>query len=461
VESAFRALPAVERVLQEIRARPGGEVYPHALAVEAIRLTLEGARSAIASGQEPPSLETICAQAVQRLRTWLEPTLRPAINASGVILHTNLGRAPLSRAALEAVRRVAEGYCNLEYDLAAGRRGSRHEHTRALLCRLTGAESALAVNNNASAVLLALTALARGREVIVSRGQAVEIGGGFRIPEVLRQSGAQLVEVGTTNRTYLRDYEAAITPQTAALLRVHRSNFAMVGFVEDVPLPDLVALGHRYGLIVIDDLGSGTLLDTACFGLAHEPMVGESVAAGADLVCFSGDKLLGGPQAGLIVGRAEWINRMERHPLARAVRLDKMTLAALEATLLHYLREEALEKIPIWRMIAEPPEKVRRRARRWQRVLTAAGLPAAVVPTETAVGGGSLPGQTLPTWALQLECEGPVEAAARRLREGEPPIIARIEGDRLLLDPRTVLPEQEALLLREVIARLSSKARPI
>lgn len=455
MESAFRALPAVDRVLQELRTLPEAGAYPHALTVEAIRLTLDDARRAIAAGEVIPSLAELCNRAMARLRTWLEPTLRPAINASGVILHTNLGRAPLSRAALEAVRRVGEGYCNLEYDLEAGRRGSRHEHARRLLCRLTGAESALAVNNNASAVLLALSALARGREVIVSRGQAVEIGGGFRIPEVLQQSGAQLVEVGTTNRTYLRDYEAAITPQTAALLRVHRSNFALIGFVEDVALADLVALAHRHGLIVIDDLGSGTLLDTARFGLAHEPTVTESVQAGADVVCFSGDKLLGGPQAGLVVGRAEWIARMERHPLARAVRLDKMALAALEATLLHYLREEALREIPIWRMISEPAAHVRRRARRWQRALAAAGLRASVVPSETAVGGGSLPGQTLPTWAVEVAWDGPAEEAARKLREGEPPIVPRIEGERLLLDPRTVLPEQEAVLLREVVARLS------
>ncbi|MGC8873346.1 MAG: L-seryl-tRNA(Sec) selenium transferase [Chloroflexia bacterium] len=459
MERGLRALPAVDRVLQEMRALPEGQAYPHALAVEAIRLTLEEARGTIAAGGKAPSLQELCAQAMGRLREWLEPTLRPAINASGVILHTNLGRAPLSRSALEAVRRVGEGYCNLEYDLETGRRGSRHEHARSLLCRLTGAESAFVVNNNAAAVLLALSALACGREVIVSRGQAVEIGGGFRIPEVMRQSGAHLVEVGTTNRTYLRDYEAAITPQTAALLRVHRSNFALVGFVEDVPLPEMVSLARRHGLIVIDDLGSGALLDTARFGLAHEPTAVESVQAGADIVCFSGDKLLGGPQAGLIVGRAEWIARLERHPLARAVRIDKTALAALEATLLHYLRDEALREIPIWRMIAEPAAEVRRRARRWQRAFAQAGLQATVVPAETAVGGGSLPGQTLPTWAVEIAWDGPAEEAARRLREGQPPIVPRIEGDRLLLDPRTVLPEQERVLLREVVARLG-RARP-
>ncbi|MGB9723009.1 MAG: L-seryl-tRNA(Sec) selenium transferase [Chloroflexia bacterium] len=451
-ESAYRALPSVERVLQEIRSGRPGEEWPHDLLVEAVRSVLEEARREIAAGAAPPDLADICSRSLGRLQEWLRPTLQPAVNASGVILHTNLGRAPLSRAALEAVRRVSQGYCNLEFDLEAGRRGSRHEHARRLLCRLSGAESALAVNNNAAAVLLALSALARGRQVIVSRGQAVEIGGGFRIPEVMAQSGAILVEVGTTNRTYISDYAKAIGMETALLLRVHRSNFALVGFTHDVSLTELVELGHRHDIYVMDDLGSGTFLDTAAFGLAHEPMVQESVQAGADLVCFSGDKLLGGPQAGLIVGRADLIARLERHPLARAVRLDKMTLAALEATLLHYLRGEALREIPIWRMISQPLEEVGRRARRWRRYLAERGLAARVVPSETAVGGGSLPGQTLPTWALEIQGLPSADEAAGRLRRWNPPIIPRIEGDRLLLDARTVLPEQEKTLLEGLLA---------
>lgn len=456
MDTAYRNLPSVDRVLQQLQPLAEAEGWSHELLLAAVREVLEESRREIAGGGQAGG-EGVAERAAQRVRAWLRPTLRPAINAGGVILHTNLGRAPLSAAALAAMQEVARGYCSLEYDMAAGRRGSRYEHARALLCRLTGAEAALAVNNNAAAVLLALSALASGREVLVSRGQAVEIGGGFRIPEVLRQSGATLVEVGTTNRTYARDYEAAIGPQTAALLRVHRSNFALVGFVHDVPLPDLVELGHAHSLVVIDDLGSGALLDTGACGLAHEPMVQESLQAGADLVCFSGDKLLGGPQAGLIVGRAELIARLERHPLARAVRLDKLVLAALEATLRHYLRGEALREVPIWRMMAQPLEAVGRRARRWQRALAARGLAARVVRSATAVGGGSLPGQTLPTWAVELIGLGDPLGAAARLRAGDPPIVARVEGERVLLDPRTVLPEQEKDLLAGVAACLEKR----
>lgn len=455
MEAAYRALPSVDRVLQELEPRSESEGWPHELAVEAIRAVLEESRQEIAAGGAVAPPEAVVARAAQRLQEWLRPTLRPVINASGVILHTNLGRAPLSAAALEAVRAVSSGYSSLEYDLPAGQRGSRHEHARALLCRLTGAEAALAVNNNAAAVLLALSALAQGKEVLVSRGQAVEIGGGFRIPEVLKQSGARLVEVGTTNRTYLRDYEGAIGPDTAALLQVHRSNFALVGFVHDVELADMVELSRARGLVVLDDLGSGALLDTSVYGLVHEPTVQESVQAGAGLVCFSGDKLLGGPQAGLIVGRAELVARLERHPLARAVRLDKMAFAALESTLLHYLRGEAAQRVPIWRMISMPLAEVMRRARRWQRALAARGvLQVRVVRSETAVGGGSLPGQTLATWALEISGRPSLADAAARLRSGDPPVVPRVEGDRLLLDPRTVLPEEDKALLERVASVL-------
>ncbi|MBN1485115.1 MAG: L-seryl-tRNA(Sec) selenium transferase [Chloroflexia bacterium] len=453
MESLYRALPSVDGVLQQVQ-ESDPDLWPHNLMVEAVRQVLERARERITDEGAAPSEEDLVAQARDLLRAWTRPGLRPAINASGVIIHTNLGRAPLSQAALEAVRRVAGGYSNLEFDLPAGRRGSRHVHARELLGRLCGAEAALAVNNNASAVLLVLSTLAAGRQVLVSRSQAVEIGGGFRVPDVMRQSGAELVEVGTTNRTYAGDYTAAVCPETTAVLRVHRSNFALVGFVHDVPLPELVDLAHSRGLYVIDDLGSGALLDTSPFGLAHEPTVQASVEAGADIVCFSGDKLLGGPQAGLIVGRAALIERIEHHPLARAVRLDKMVLAALEATLLHYVHEEAAQEIPIWRMIAQSPEAVRRRAQRWRRWLGKQGVSVQVVPGETAVGGGSLPGQTLPSWVLELEDLPSVEDAARSLRTGEPPVIPRIEGDRLLLDPRTVLPDQESTLLERLLSLL-------
>lgn len=452
MERGYRALPSVDRVLQEIQGELEEAPWPHALAVEAVRVALEKARERIAEGEEPPSLTQICQQSLAHLKVWGRPTLAPAINASGVIIHTNLGRAPLSRAALEAVHQVAGGYSNLEFDLTAGRRGSRHDHARELLCRLTGAEAALAVNNNAAALLLILSTLARGSQVVISRGQAVEIGGGFRIPGVMRQSGAILVEVGTTNRTYRRDYEEAIGPETAMILRVHRSNFALIGFAHDTSLADLVALGRQFGPYVVDDLGSGALLDTAAFGLAHEPMVQESIQTGADLVCFSGDKLLGGPQAGLIVGRADLIAQLEHHPLARTVRLDKMAFAALEATLLHYLQQEALQEVPVWRMISEPLEEVRQRAQRWRRWLGRRDVEAQLVRSETAVGGGSLPGQTLATWAIDLVGLSSAEEAARRLREGRPAIVPRIEEERLLLDPRTVLPEQEEALLAGLLA---------
>lgn len=445
--TAYRGLPSVDWVLREIQTFVESEGWSHSLAVEACQAVLQEAREEIGKGGAAPALAEVSERVVGRLRKWVQMTLSPVINASGVILHTNLGRAPLSRASLEAVREVAGGYSNLEFELQAGRRGSRHDHARELLCRLTGAEDALAVNNNAAGVLLALSTVAQGRQVIISRGQAVEIGGGFRIPDVLRQSGACLVEVGTTNRTYLYDYEAAIGPETAVVLRIHRSNFALVGFTHDVPLSELVDLGHRHDLVVMDDLGSGALLDTASFGLAHEPLVQESVQVGADIVCFSGDKLLGGPQAGIVVGRGEFIALLRQHPLARAMRLDKMAFAALEATLLHYRREEATAEIPVWRMVAEPIARVRRRALRWRRWLARRGLVTQVVPGETAVGGGALPGQTLPTWVLEVSGLNSIEEGARLLREGAPPIVPRIDGQRLLLDPRTVLPEQERALL--------------
>jgi L-seryl-tRNA(Ser) seleniumtransferase len=341
------------------------------------------------------------------------------------------------------------GYSNLEYDLEAGQRGSRYVHAEELLCRLTGAEAALVVNNNAAAVLLMLMALARGREVVLSRGQLVEIGGGFRIPDVMRQSGTVLVEVGTTNRTYLHDYEAALTENTVALMRVHRSNFRLMGFTDEPSLVELVGLAAERGLLLLDDLGSGTLLDTATYGLSHEPTIQESVAAGASLVSCSGDKLLGGPQAGLILGRADLIAQLKRFPLTRALRVDKTTLAGLQATLRHYMLGEAAEKVPVWRMIAQSEASLERRARTWVRQLKGRGVPARVVPGRSTVGGGSLPGETLPTRLVALELGSP-DAIATRLRAGDPPVIARIEDDCLVLDPRTIQPEQDVMLLRLV-----------
>jgi L-seryl-tRNA(Ser) seleniumtransferase len=359
---------------------------------------------------------------------------------------------------------AAEGYLALEYDLEAGARGDRYHHAAGALCRLTGAEAAVAVNNGAAAVLASLAALCTARpsgqdpgdgapEVVVSRGQLVEIGGGFRIPDVLRRSGATLVEVGTTNRTYLHDFEEAITPRTRALLTVHRSNFRLDGFVTEPTLEALVALGRRRDLWVVDDLGSGALLPTAPYGLAPEPTVGERVRAGADLCCFSGDKLLGGPQAGLVVGRAAAVALLKRHPLLRALRLDKVTLAGLCATLAHYERGEALREIPIWRAISAPLEALRQEAEGWLAALGGAAAGARVREAESAVGGGTLPGETLPTAVLAIPSADP-DGLAARLRHADPPVVGRIEAGELLLDPRTVLPGEGPSLVAALRAAL-------
>ena len=365
------------------------------------------------------------------------------INATGVILHTNLGRAPVSRAAGEAMRRAALGYSDLEYELEAGHRGSRHDLLVDRLRRLTGAEAALVVNNNAGATLLVLSALAQGRGVVVSRGQLVEIGGGYRIPEVMAAGGARLVEVGTTNRTHPRDYENAIDEDVALLLRVHTSNYRLVGFTTEVSLETMVEIGRRHGVSVVDDMGSGSLLDTAAYGLSPEPLVQQSIAAGVDLVTFSGDKLLGGPQAGLIVGRAEYVERLRRHPLTRALRPGKSTLAGLAATLDHYLRGEAEREVPVWRMIAADPRALRERAGAWSGAITQAmgadSPTLRLIDGQSAAGGGSLPGESLPTTLLAIDHAHPDQLAAA-LRAADPPVIARVADGALLLDPRTVLP---------------------
>ncbi|HEY68229.1 MAG TPA: L-seryl-tRNA(Sec) selenium transferase [Thermoflexia bacterium] len=447
----LRQLPSVDRLLGEATVQGLVAAYGHRQTVHALRETLDAVRDEVRDGADVPEIAALVARTSVRLREHLAPTLRPVINATGVIIHTNLGRAPLSTAARAAMEAVSRGYSTLEYDLQAGRRGHRTLHAERLLCELTGAEAALVVNNNAGAVLLALTRLAQGRGVVISRGQLVEIGGGFRIPEVMAQSGAHLIEVGTTNRTHLRDYERVLKTHedVALILRAHHSNFRIVGFTAEPTLPELVALGAEHGLPIMDDLGSGALLDTAQFGLAHEPMVQESVAAGAAVVCFSGDKLLGGPQAGIIVGQAEYVEPLKRHPLARALRADKLCLAGLQATLLHYLKDEATEQVPVWRMIATELAEIERRARRWRRALRRAGVPAEVVDGESTVGGGSLPGETLPTKLVALDVAHPDRLAAT-LRAADPPVVARIEEDRLVLDPRTVLPEEERELLRAV-----------
>jgi L-seryl-tRNA(Ser) seleniumtransferase len=457
IRDELRKLPSVDRLLQDEAVAALAERWGHELTVAAARETLEAMRQAIRSGEAAPPPAALAAAVSARLAACLRPTLHPVVNAAGVIVHTNLGRAPLSAEARAAMDAVSRGYSNLEYDLEAGERGSRYVHAEELLCRLTGAEAALVVNNNAAAVLLVLMALAQGREVIISRGQLVEIGGGFRIPDVMRQSGARLVEVGTTNRTYIHDCEAAIGAGTAALMRVHHSNFRLLGFVHEPSLVEMVVLAAQHGLYVFDDLGSGTLLDTAAYGLAHEPTIQESIAAGASLVTCSGDKLLGGPQAGIILGRADLVAQLKRFPLTRALRVDKITLAGLQATLRHYLLGEAVVKVPVWRMIDLDEASLGRRARAWVRKLRRLGVEAQVVAGSSTVGGGSLPGETLPTRLVALVAGSP-DAIAARLRVGDPPVIARIQDGRLALDPRTVLPEQDGVLLRCVAEAVQGSA---
>ncbi len=446
--AAYRGLPAVDALLRDPAVASLGATYGNAALLDAARNVLAEARSAIAAGL--PSPDNLPARVAAYLEAHARPSLQPVINATGVIIHTNLGRAPLSAEALEAIAAVGRGYSSLEYDLARGTRGSRHDHARVLLQRITGAEDALIVNNNAAALYLVLAAFCQGREVLISRSQLVEIGGGFRIPDVLVQGGARLVEVGSTNRTHTRDFERAITADTAALLRVHSSNFRQIGFVAMPSLAEMATVAHdstgHNPILLIDDLGSGSLLDTRVYGLAAEPLVQESLAAGADLVTFSGDKLLGGPQAGIIAGRAPLIEVLRRHPLARALRVDKSTLAALEATLRAYDRGRAVDEVPVWRMIAATRESLEARAEGWRLALAADAIVATVIAGESAVGGGSLPGETLPTHLLAISTDQP-DAVAAALRSNQPPVICRIQNQQLLFDPRTVLADEDETLL--------------
>ncbi len=420
--------------------------YPRVMLVDAARETLDEARRRIRSGGPLTDADDLAAAVALRLDAAGRPTLSRVINATGVIIHTNLGRAPLSIGALAAMQHVGKGYSNLEFDLESGTRGSRHEHLADLLQRSTHAQASLVVNNAAASLLLVLGALGHGREVVISRGELVEIGGGFRIPDLLRQSGANLVEVGTTNRTYVADYEAAVTDRTAMFLRVHTSNFRQTGFVHAPALGELAQAAHAKGVVLVDDLGSGSLLDTTRYGLAREPLVQESVSSGADLICFSGDKLLGGPQAGIIIGRAEHIARLKRHPLTRALRPDKATLAALGATLASYVRGEADQDIPVWRMMATSPQEIERRAEALVGRLGPLGAGFSVEDGRSAIGGGSLPGETLPTRLLCAPRALGAQAAAAQLRHGSPSVVARLEDDRVVLDLRTVLPEEDDLL---------------
>jgi L-seryl-tRNA(Ser) seleniumtransferase len=441
----LRSLPSVHQLLEAVEAADLIRAHGRPLVRLAVQQVLEDERRGSA-GNEATRWKRI-ATLVEEFR---RPKLRPVINATGIVLHTNLGRAPLAQAAADAAAGIAVRYSTLEFEAESGRRGRRHDVVSGMLRQLSGGEAAAVVNNCAAAVLLMLTALAKGKEVIVSRGELVEIGGGFRMPEVMRLSGARMVEVGTTNRTRAADYEAAITPKTAAILKVHASNFQVVGFTETVDLKALAEIARRHEVLLLHDLGSGSLLDTAAYGLAEEPRIQDSLRAGVDLLASSGDKLLGGPQAGLLLGRTEQVERVMKHPLARALRVDKLTLAALAATLDLYLTQ-SVRHIPIWQMLEASAESIAARARAWESRLTELGLEVKIVASQSAVGGGSLPGERLPTTVLVI---APRRAGAadllRRLREQDTPVIGRIEDERVLLDPRTVLPDEDDVLIEAV-----------
>jgi L-seryl-tRNA(Ser) seleniumtransferase len=448
---ALRALPSVHQVLEQSEAQAMVNVHGRALVLFAVQRALdeERANGAVA---EPAARLTRIEAIVRELR---RPALRAVINATGVVLHTNLGRAPMAAAAAQAAAAIAGRYSTLEFDPRTGRRGRRHDLVADSLRYLTGAEAAAVVNNCAAAVLLMLTALAKGKEVIVGRGELVEIGGGFRMPDVMRLSGARLVEVGTTNRTRPEDYAAAVTAKTVAILKVHASNFQVVGFTESVEIEALARVAKQHRVLLLHDLGSGSLLDSTAYGLAAEPRIQDSLRSGTDLLACSGDKLLGGPQAGLLLGRAEVVDRVMKHPLARAVRIDKLTLAALTATLDLYLTQSVGE-LPIWNMLGASADAIAARAQSWQRRLVERGIEVEVVAAESTVGGGSLPGERLPTTVLAITPRpGRAADLLRRLREQEPPVIGRIEQERVLLDPRTVLPNEDDVLLSAVVAALA------
>ena len=422
-------------------------LYSHPLVAKACQEVIADAREMIVSKGEEVNKTEILAEVNLRLEKQFSFMVQPVINATGIILHTNLGRAPLSDEILRNISEIAANYNNLEFVLESGQRGKRGTLLEQLLCELTGAESACVVNNNAGAMFLVLSALAKEKEVIVSRGELVQIGGGFRVPEILTSSGAILKEVGTTNQTTLEDYEKGITERTALLLNVHHSNFKMEGFVNEVSIGELAALAEEKNLTLVYDQGSGAVIDTRQFGMEKEPLVQDGISAGADVVAFSGDKLLGGPQVGIIVGKAELVNKIKSHSLYRALRPGKFTLSGLEETVLLYLKGQALEKIPIWKMISQPAEKIKGRAEKVLKQISSKSAKLSVVQTTCYLGGGSLPGQGLPSYAVALESVLPLEDIAKRFRLAKPPVIGRISQDRFLLDLRSVFPEQDSLLV--------------
>jgi L-seryl-tRNA(Ser) seleniumtransferase len=460
IQDRLRQLPKVDELLRHPDVEALIAEQPRTLVLDALREAIDVARARLLSSETALYDEALLLDDVlSRTSLKARRSLHDVVNATGIVVHTNLGRSILSKRATAAVAEVASSYSTLEYDVASGERGSRHVHCEALLCKLTGAEAAMAVNNNAAAVMIALAALARGKEAVVSRGQLVEIGGSFRIPDIMRESGSTMIEVGTTNKTHLSDYENAITERTGVMLKVHSSNFRVVGFTQEVGLEELVALGRKHGVPVFEDQGSGVLIDLRPFGLPYEPTVGESIAAGADLVSCSGDKLLGGPQAGILVGSAPIIRKLKQHPMARALRLDKMTLAALEVTLRAYLDPEiALAEIPTLRMVTAPAGEIAARAAAFATRISDAcsgRLEIDTAPEISRAGGGSLPLADIPTTVVRIKSHdvGAVEFE-RRLRLGEPAVIARIKDDWLLIDLRTVLEREEDTVFARVTGLL-------
>ena len=459
MQKHLKNIPSIDKVLSMPDIRALLKVFSSDQVTNMARDKIAELRESILSGETPKDInqivENIKHAAHKKWRSWPNKV----INGTGIILHTNLGRSPISDEALIAAREVSLNYTDLELNLSSGKRGSRQDHISSLLCDLTGAEAGFVVNNNAAATLLALTALTSGKEVIVSRAEAVEIGGGFRIPDVLSQSGAKLIEVGTTNRTYGKDYSEAISDNTAAIMSIHASNFKVVGFTHQATISELVEIGRNKNVPVIHDVGSGSLLNTENFGLDAEPRPQDSIRAGADICLFSGDKLLGGPQAGIIVGKKKYVQILARHPLARAFRIDKMNLAALSATLVHYVKGEELKKIPIWEMISASEENLRSRAMSILEQINCSFLSPDVISTRSAVGGGSLPGSSQPSIGLRLMTENPDEFA-RLLRESEFPTIGRIDSNNNILDMRTIRKHQDeslAVSINQSASRLKSQ----
>jgi len=458
IQDRLSQLPQVDELLKSAHGRKWLETYHRKIVIRSVREAIDARRREILAGGDPDvSIDAVAGAAEDAIRRYSAYRLRPLINATGVVIHTNLGRSVLSRSAVENMAAVAGAYTNLEYDIAAGRRGKRYSHTKDIIRELTGAEDAVVVNNNAAAVLICLDTFARGGEVVVSRGELVEIGGSFRIPEVMKAGGAVLREVGTTNKTHLYDYENALSADTALLLKVHQSNYKVIGFTEEVSIESLARLGRRFNIPVMADLGSGCMIGLEKYGIYNEPTVREVIRQGADLVTFSGDKLLGGPQAGIITGRGKLVREIQKNPMLRAVRVDKMTFAALEATFMQYLDEEkAVRDIPTLKMLTQSAKDIKKRAGRIHSLLkkTAAGrAKLEILPGQSRAGGGSLPGAGFPTFVLSVRpLKVSVNTLEERLRLGSPPVIARIKEDALLIDARTVQDREVKILADRIIA---------